>query len=45
MMLQGPWLFHNWAVLLSPYDGFTNADEVQIVHMPIWLQAHKLSDG
>ena len=44
-MSQGPWLFRNMAVLLTPYDGFANAEEVPIVHMPIWLQIHKLPDG
>ena len=45
IMEYGPWLFRNWAVLLSPYDGFTQAEEVSIVHLPIWLQIHKLPDG
>lgn len=44
-MKQGPWLFRNWAVLLCPYDGFTKAEDVSIVYMPIWLQIHKLPDG
>ncbi|XBI42001.1 hypothetical protein VPH35_126394 [Triticum aestivum] len=45
IMSQGPWLFRNMAVPLTPYDGFSNAEEVPIVHMPIWLQIHKLPDG
>lgn len=45
IMEYGPWLFRNWAVLLSPYDGFTPAEEVTMVHLPIWLQIHKLLDG
>ncbi|XBH75805.1 hypothetical protein VPH35_102540 [Triticum aestivum] len=45
IMSDGPWLFRNMAVLLEPYDGFTDADEVPMVHMPIWLQIHKLPDG
>ncbi|XBH81557.1 hypothetical protein VPH35_107098 [Triticum aestivum] len=44
MMMHGPWLFRNMAVLLCPYDGFTKADEVVFDHMPIWLQIHKLPD-
>jgi hypothetical protein len=44
IMQQGPWLFRTWAVLLCPYDGFTKTEEVSIVHMPIWLQIHKLPD-
>ncbi|KAE8784009.1 autophagy-related protein 7 [Hordeum vulgare] len=32
-------------VLLAPYDGFTKAEEVPIVYMPIWLHIHKLPDG
>ncbi|XBI35242.1 hypothetical protein VPH35_120948 [Triticum aestivum] len=45
IMGQGPWLFRNMAVLLVPYDGFTNTEEVPIDYMPIWLQIHKLPDG
>ncbi|KAE8820135.1 hypothetical protein D1007_01835 [Hordeum vulgare] len=44
-MDQGPWLFRNMAVLLTQYDGFTKAEEVPILYMPIWLQIHKLPDG
>ncbi|XBI35076.1 hypothetical protein VPH35_120814 [Triticum aestivum] len=44
MMMQGPWLFRNMAVLMCPYDGFTKADDVVCDHMPIWLQIHKLPD-
>ncbi|KAE8772975.1 hypothetical protein D1007_54944 [Hordeum vulgare] len=43
-MSEGPWIFRNMASLLAPYDGFSNAEEVSIVHMPIWLQIHKLPD-
>lgn len=43
-MEQGPWLFRYWAVLLRAYDGFTSADEVDIYHLPIWLQMPKLPD-
>lgn len=45
IMSQGPWLFRNMAVVLAPYDDFTDADEVPMVHMPIWLQIQKLPDG
>ena len=44
IMLQGPWLFRNMAVLLCPYDGFNKAEEVEFFHIPIWLQIHKLPD-
>ncbi|KAE8779203.1 hypothetical protein D1007_47738 [Hordeum vulgare] len=44
IMLQGPWLFRNMAVLMCQYDGFSKAEEVEMVHMPIWLQIHKLQD-
>ena len=37
MMYQGPWLFRNLLVLMVPYDGFTKAEEVPKVFMPIWL--------
>lgn len=41
---QGPWIFRFWAVLLQLYDGFTPAEEVEFLHMPIWLQIHKIPD-
>ncbi|KAE8805075.1 hypothetical protein D1007_18919 [Hordeum vulgare] len=44
IMLQGPWLFCNMAVLMCEYDGFSKAKEVEMVHMPIWLQIHKSRD-
>lgn len=45
IMFQGPWLFRFWVVLLHPYDGFSRAEDVHFVHIPIWLQIHKLPDG
>ncbi|XBI61682.1 hypothetical protein VPH35_042443 [Triticum aestivum] len=45
IMSQGPWMFHNKAVVLAPYDGYSEAEEVPMVFMPIWLQIHKLPDG
>ncbi|XBI72800.1 hypothetical protein VPH35_066674 [Triticum aestivum] len=37
MIEQGPWLFRNFLVLMCPYDGFTKAEEVPMVYMPVWL--------
>ncbi|KAE8768392.1 hypothetical protein D1007_60131 [Hordeum vulgare] len=45
IMSQGPWLFRNMAVIFAPYDGYSEATDVPMVHMPIWLQIHKLPDG
>ncbi|XBH77044.1 hypothetical protein VPH35_103581 [Triticum aestivum] len=45
IMEKGPWLFRNLDVLLQPYDGFSKTEEIEIFHMPIWLQIHKLPDG
>ncbi|KAI5002913.1 hypothetical protein ZWY2020_027563 [Hordeum vulgare] len=45
IMSQGPWLFHNMAVIFAPYDGYSEATNVLMVHMPIWLEIHKLPDG
>ncbi|KAE8777375.1 hypothetical protein D1007_49848 [Hordeum vulgare] len=42
---QGPWIFRNFVVLMSPYDGFTKTEDVPMRFMPIWLQIHKLPDG
>ena len=30
---------------MVPYDGFTKAEEVPMVFMPIWLQIHKIPEG
>ena len=30
---------------MCPYDGFSRGEDVSFVHMPIWLQIHKLPDG
>ncbi|KAI4986385.1 hypothetical protein ZWY2020_019015 [Hordeum vulgare] len=45
IMSQGPWLFRNMAVIFAPYDGYSEARDILMVHMPIWLQIHKLPDG
>ncbi|KAE8796376.1 protein transport protein sec24 [Hordeum vulgare] len=45
IMSHGPWLFRNMAVIFAPYDGYSEATDVLMVHMPIWLQIHKLPDG
>ncbi|KAE8795552.1 hypothetical protein D1007_29439 [Hordeum vulgare] len=45
IMSQGPWIFRNMAVIFAPYDGYSEATDVLMVHMPIWLQVHKLPDG
>ena len=45
MMDQGPWLFRNLLVLMVRYGGFTKAEEVPMVFMPIWLQIHKIPEG
>ncbi|KAE8771313.1 hypothetical protein D1007_56835 [Hordeum vulgare] len=44
IMQEGPWLFRNMDVQLAPYDGFTKAEEVPVVYMPICMQIHKLPD-
>ncbi|KAE8766909.1 hypothetical protein D1007_61800 [Hordeum vulgare] len=45
IMSPGPWLFRNMAMIFAPYDGYSEATDVPMVHMPIWLQIHKLPNG
>jgi hypothetical protein len=39
---RGPWLFRDWAVVLAPYDGFSDPQLVQLNIMSVWLQVRKL---
>ncbi|KAE8821052.1 hypothetical protein D1007_00894 [Hordeum vulgare] len=43
--MQATWLFRNWVVLVCHYDGFSKAEEISGVHMPIWLQIRKLPEA
>jgi hypothetical protein len=44
VMLQGPWMFRNQAVLIEEYDGFTNPRLVTLDRVSVWAQVLKLPD-
>jgi hypothetical protein len=35
--LRDPWLFREWAVLISPYDGLSDPESIDLQRMPIWI--------
>jgi hypothetical protein len=38
-------LFRFWAVLLQAYDAVSQAEDMEMWSLPIWLQIHHLPDG
>jgi hypothetical protein len=41
----GPCLFRQNAVIIEPYDGLSPLESVELNHVAVWLQIHKLSTG
>jgi hypothetical protein len=37
VMERGPWLFRDWALLLAPYDDFSDPELVMLEFIPIWI--------
>jgi hypothetical protein len=38
----GPWLFHQSAVSIEPYDGFEDPESIDLNFFTTWIQIHKL---
>ena len=41
----GPWLFCQHAVVIEPYDGLSDPDNIDLNHLAVWIQIHKLPVG
>ena len=45
VMQEGLWNFKGFAVIISPYDGFTKPSQIKLDTLEIWAQIHDLPDG
>jgi hypothetical protein len=41
----GPWLFRQNAVTIEEYDGLSPTETIDLNHLAVWVQIHKLPDG
>jgi hypothetical protein len=41
----GPWLFRQNAITIEEYDGLSAPETIDLNHLAVWVQIHKLPDG
>jgi hypothetical protein len=41
----GPWLFRQNAITIEEYDGLSATETINLNHLAVWVQIHKLPDG
>jgi hypothetical protein len=39
---EGP--FHNWGLMIKPYDGYSKPSSLILDRLPIWVQIHDIQN-